>query len=234
MATPGRRLYCLAPRILLLLAIISGAGARGLLAQNVTTAELDRVQVGAIRWDNWQLGSSAAAALNDPALRQRVPYYATRLADGSLAFPGDTLRVADADVHYARAAGIDYFIFGYYLATASWGRDPSKAIALNRAFDAYLHLRDHLGVGFAISFNWGFPTSDLPAASGVLIKALASPDYVRTHDGAAVVFFFVPDLTAWVAGFGGEAGATRDLMQLRQQVRQATGSDLYLVALLFG
>lgn len=227
-------MFCLALRVLLVLAVMSSAGARGLLAQDLSAAELDRVQVGAIRWDNWRLGSSAAAALDDPASRQRVPYYAMRLADGSLAFPGDTERVMDADVHYARAAGIDYFIFGYYLATASWGRDPSNAVALNRAFDAYLHLRDHLGVGFAISFNWNFPSSDLPVATGVINHALSHSDYVRTNDEAAVVFFFVPDLAAWTAGFGGEAGATQALVQLRQQVRQATGSELYLVAMLFG
>ena len=157
-----------------------------------------------------------------------------RLADGGLAFPGDTERVMDADVHYARAAGIDYFIFGYYLATASWGRDPSKAAVLNRSFEAYLRLRNYLGVGFAISFNWNFPLSDIPAASDVISHALAKSDYVHTRDGAAVVFFFVPNLTAWIAGFGGEAGAMQAVTQLRQQVWQATGTELYLVAMLFG
>jgi hypothetical protein len=227
-------MFSLALRAMLVVVMLSAESASDLLAQGLADAERNRVQVGAIRWDNWRLGSSAATALDHPALRPRVPYYAMRLTNGSLALPGDTEHVADADVHYARAAGIDYFIFGYYLATASWGRDPAKAAALNRAFDAYLRLRDHLNVGFAVSFNWNFPPSDVPAASDVIIHALAQSDYVRTRDRAAVVFFFVPNLTAWIAGFGGEAGATQAILQLRQQVRQAAGSNLYLVALLFG
>ncbi len=31
----------------------------------------------------------------------------------------------NADVHCAKSAGLDYFIFGYYLESSAWGRDQS-------------------------------------------------------------------------------------------------------------
>jgi hypothetical protein len=216
------------------LAALTVAACLGGVARAQAPRAPEHVPVGAIRWDNWRLDSSASAALADPSARDRVPYFAARLADGSLGVAGDSPRVLDADVHYARAAGIDYFIFGYYIETASWGRTPAKAIALNRALEAYLHLPDRQGVKFALSFNFNFPASDVPAAAAVLARMMKTPDYIRTRDGAGVVYFFVPNLGPWMQGFGGEAGAAQAMAQLRQQVKAATGSDIYLVALLFG
>ena len=73
MEDPGRRMFCRAQRFLLALAIMSRVGTPGLQAQELAAATWNRAQVGAIRWDNWRLGSSAAAALDDPASPQRVP-----------------------------------------------------------------------------------------------------------------------------------------------------------------
>lgn len=192
------------------------------------------VLVGAIRWDNWRLDSAAGDDIADPAYVNRIPYYAWRKPDGSLGFPGDMKNILSADVAYARAGGIDYFIFGYYLETGSWGRNAVAAKALNRAYHAYLDLPDRAGVKFALSFNWSFPVKDVPAVSDAIIEAAKRPDQVRTADGAAVVFFFTPNLENWAKGLGGEDGAQWALADIRRRVADKTGARVYFVSLLFG
>jgi hypothetical protein len=192
-----------------------------------------KVTLGAIRWDNWSLDSPYGQVLADPGLRDRVPYYTERLPDGNLGFPGNTERALNADVHYAKAAGLDYFIFGYYLESASWGRDPGRAVALNRALANFVRLPDKLGVKYALNFNLTFPTHDVPMVGDAITKALLGPDYMRTSDGSAPVFFLVGTMAPWLKGLGGEQGAKAALDDLRNRVRAATGRNLYLVALLF-
>jgi hypothetical protein len=191
------------------------------------------VLVGAIRWDNWRLDSAHAEVLDDPALRARIPYFAMRLPDGKLGFPGDLEHVLHADVRYARAGGLDYFIFGYYLDTGSWRRDKTRAQALNRAFRSYLNLPDRAGVRFALSFNYSFPAEDIDDVSDVIISVVDHPDHVRTHDGALPVFFFTPNVGRWAEGLGGDEKAAAALAEIRDRVARATGNRLYTIALLF-
>jgi hypothetical protein len=192
------------------------------------------VLVGAIRWDNWRLDSTASNAIANPAFANRIPYYAWRRPDGKLGFPGDMRNALSADVEYARAAGIDYFIFGYYLETGTWGRNREKAKALNRAFRTYLNLPDRAGVKFALSFNWSFPPADVPAVSSTIAEAAKRSDQMRTADGAVLVFFFTPNVEVWAKGLGGEDGARQALAGIRRRVAEKTGERAYFVALLFG
>lgn len=192
-----------------------------------------KVTLGAIRWDNWSLDSPYGQVLADPGLRERVPYYTQRLPNGNLGFPGNTERALNADVHYAKAAGLDYFIFGYYLESAAWERDPGRAAALNRALTNFVRLPDKLGIKYALNFNLSFPSRDVPMVSAAISKALLGSDYMRTSDGSAPVFFLVNTLATWSKGLGGEQGAKAALNDIRDRVKATTGRDLYLVALLF-
>jgi hypothetical protein len=196
-------------------------------------ASSTKVTLGAIRWDNWSLDSPYGQVLADPGLRERAPYYTERLPNGNLGFPGNTERALNADLHYAKAAGLDYFIFGYYLESASWGRDPSRAVALNRALANFVLLPDKLGIKYALNFNLSFPPRDVPMVSAAITKALLGPDYMRASDGSAPVFFLVGTMAPWLKGLGGEQGAKAALDDLRNRVKAATGQNLYLVALLF-
>lgn len=205
--------------------------------QTTTLAELSipaaSVIVGAIRWDAWRADEPHGEVLDDPALTNRIPYFAIRGPDKKLVFPGNLEHVLSADIHYAKAAGIDYFIFGYYLDTGSWGRDKAKAQALNRAFRAYLNLPSRAGVKFALSMNWSFPPEDVGAVSEALIDAVAHPDYVQADDGTVPVFFFAPNIPTWIKGLGGDEAAAAALAEIKRRVWVATGREIYAIALMF-
>ncbi|MDX2263826.1 MAG: hypothetical protein NW215_02490 [Hyphomicrobiales bacterium] len=206
--------------------VMLGAGAQAL-------AE-DRVLAGAIRWDNWRADSGMCDALDDSALQDRIPYYARRDAMGRLICEGDAPQTVAQDIAYARAAGIDYFIFGYYLETGSWRRDAKAAYALNSAYRAYLALPDRQGVKYALQFNWSFPPADIDEVSDEIVAAARHPDAVRGPTGALPVFMFTPDIERWAKGLGGVDGAAASLADIRRRVREATGAELYVVSMLFG
>lgn len=197
------------------------------------SASSAKVTLGAIRWDNWSLDSPYGQVLADPGLRERAPYYTERLPNGQLGFPGNTERTLNADVHYAKSAGLDYFIFGYYLESSAWGRDPKRAVALNRAMENFVRLPNKLGVKYALNFNLSFPSRDVPMVSDAISKAVRGPDYMRTNDGSAPVFFLANSMTPWLKGLGGEDSAKAALKDIKDRVKAATGQNLYLVALLF-
>ncbi|HET6374963.1 MAG TPA: hypothetical protein VFF88_02850, partial [Methylocella sp.] len=199
----------------------------------VQDSSAEKVLIGAIRWDAWRLGEPHGEVLDDALLKNRIPYFAMRLPNGKLVFPGNLDHVLNADVHYAKAAGIDYFIFGYYLDTGSWRRDKAKAQELNRALQAYLNLPSRAGVKFALSMNWSFPQEDVDAVSEALIDAVAHPDYVQAAGGKVPVFFFTPSIPNWIKGLGDDEGAARALAGIKQRVRTAAGREIYAVALMF-
>ncbi|WP_424630926.1 hypothetical protein [Bradyrhizobium sp. SYSU BS000235] len=219
--------------LFVLAAAVSSFPATAQVSKTNPSASSTKVTLGAIRWDNWSLDSPYGQVLADPGLRERVPYYTERLPNGHLGFPGNTERALNADVHYAKAAGLDYFIFGYYLESASWGRNPNSAVALNRALTNFVSLPDKLGIKYALNFNLSFPSRDVPMVSAAISKALLGPDYMRTSDGSAPVFFLVGTMEPWLKGLGGEEGAKAALNDMRNRVKNATGQNLYLVALLF-
>jgi hypothetical protein len=221
-------------RLLVVLAtVVFSLSASAQASKSGLSASSTKVTLGAIRWDNWSLDSPYGQILADPGLRERIPYYAERLANGNLGFPGNTERALNADVHYAKAAGLDYFIFGYYLESSAWGRDPARAASLNQALANFVRLPDKLGIKYALNFNLSFPSRDVPMVSTAIINALLGPDYMRASDGSAPVFFLVNTMDTWLKGLGGEQGAKAALSDLRNRVKAATGRNLYLVALLF-
>lgn len=200
---------------------------------SVAAAADERTLLGVIRWDNWQAGNPYDRTIADAEAPQRIPYYVARGRDGRLAFPGSSRAVLDADVHYARSAGIDYFLFGYYLESDAWGRSIDRARRLNEALRSYRALPDRLGVRYALSFNLSFPVRDVPKVAAAVAEALRGPDYVAAGDGSAPVFFLVGSMTGWLKGLGGRDAAREALSAIRREVKAATGRDVHAVALMF-
>jgi hypothetical protein len=191
------------------------------------------VRMGVIRWDNWNVDSSHGE-LADISSRDRIPYFARREAGGRLMFIGDIDNVLQADIEYAKAAAVNYFIFGYYIDTGAWKRDKMRAQSLNRAFQSYLNIANRRGINFALSFNWSFPAEDVAEVASVISSVANHPNYERASTGLIPVFFFTPDLDRWAKGFGGVTAAGKALADIRERVLRSTGKKMYAVALLFG
>lgn len=200
-----------------------------LLASPAFAQVPEDIAIGAIRWDAWFDGANDQKVLEQPEWRHRAPFFARYDEKGKVHLDGDKEYVLHAEVAYARAIGLDYFIFGYYPDTGSWGRDPVFHRKLNGALSAYLKLPDRMGVKFAISFNQLFPLDDVPAMARNLANFAAHKDYMVTQTGTLPVFILGHDGLDWSKAFGSDDKARGVIQTLRKAVRDRTGKEITFV-----
>jgi hypothetical protein len=191
----------------------------------------DAETFGAIRWDRWFAGSPEIPVLEQSKWHDRIPFFARRGQDGHLILDGDLENVAAAEVAYARGMGIDYFIFGFYPDTGSWGRSKKSAYELDRALISYLQLPDRLGVKFAISLNQLFPLEDIEDVTETIINLGSHPDYMRTNSGTLPLFLFAQDGLDFSKYFGSDDNARNLFARLRQAVETKLGAKLTIILL---
>ncbi|MBR0650217.1 hypothetical protein GXW78_11130 [Roseomonas terrae] len=189
------------------------------------------VSVGAIRWDDWLPDSPDVALLDNPQWRSRLPFHAARDAEGRLRINGALENVLAAENAYARAGGLDYFVFGLYPEAASWGRRPARQLALNRALVSFLRLEDRSGMRFTVSLNQSFPQDDFADVAETLAQLVAHPDYLRTPDGRAPVFLFGHEPESWSRSLGSPERFRDAFARLREAVRERSGVPLLAVFL---
>lgn len=205
--------------MLALLACVATAGAQ----------VPDDIAIGAIRWDAWYEGAPDSKVLEQPEWAHRAPFFARYDEAGRLHLDGDKEYVLHAEVAYARAIGIDYFIFGFYPDTGSWGRDITTHLKLNRALSSYLRLPDRMGVKFALSLNQLFPMSDVEEMANSVATFAAHPDYMRTQTGTVPVYVLAHDGFDWSKFFGSDDKAREAFQTIRRVTRERTGREITFI-----
>jgi hypothetical protein len=191
------------------------------------------ILIGAIRWDAWFDGGRDVALLRPDRFGDRIPFYARPGATPGdpLIVDGTTEHVMNAELAYARAMGVDYFLFGFYPEDGSWNRDRATHQALNRSLQTYLRMPDTYGVRFAVSLNQTFPRSDADEYIERLSSFVSRPNYVRAQDRTVPVFLFDSGRGSWSRTYGG-SDAGRDLLNtLRRGVEASTGQRIVFVLL---
>ncbi len=204
-----------------------------LTAANARAQVPDDIKIGALRWDAWYEGAPDTKVLEQPEWRHRAPFFARYDESGKLHLDGDKEHVLHAEVAYARAIGLDYFIFGFYPDTGSWGRDINTHLKLNRALSSYLRLPDRMGVKFALSIHQWFPMSDLGDIAASLAKLAAHPDYMTTETGTLPVFILAHDGLDWSKFFGSDDKAREAISTLRRVTRERTGKEITFVVMYY-
>jgi hypothetical protein len=199
-----------------------------LLMPGLASAD-DQILIGAFRWDSWYQDSPEERALDIQHFSNRIPYYAIKNSSGNFTVAGDLENVLRADIDYAYSAGIDYFIFGYYPETGSWGRNQSTMRRLNRALRSYLSVNDRALVKFAISINQSSPDDDLPDLTKALSYFVAQHSYVRTQQGTVPVFIYSNDPKRWISDKGSVQAVRGFFDRIRQDVSERSGVKLTLV-----
>ena len=214
----GSRVRLLFFACCLTLAVAANTPSRARVAEDVS--------LGAIRWDAWYEGAPDQKVLEQTEWAYRAPFFARYNENGKLLLDGDKEYVLHAEVAYARAIGIDYFIFGFYPDTGSWGRDVKTTMSLNRALVTYLRLPDRMGIKFAISINQLYPITDVDDIALSLATFVGHPAYMRTEHGTAPVFVLAHDGLDWSQFFGTDDKARGAIAALRRIIRERTGKEI--------
>ena len=184
--------------------------------------------VGAIRWDNWTPESPHAAVVLDPAAEDRVPFFAFSNRQGATRLFGGSRPVAEAENAYARAAGIDYWLFNYYAPTASFGRTLAFATRMNRSLEAYRGLQNRGDMRFALLLQQTYPSRDIDALVRLIRPMLQDKDYVRLADGSAPLF--AQGMRGWEQTLGTPAALRAFFSKLKDDLARASGLRIRLVA----
>lgn len=184
--------------------------------------------VGAIRWDNWAGDGVHAKVVLDAASHDRVPFFALGPAADPQRLIGDSAEVVAAENIYARAAGVDYWLFNYYAPTGAFRRDPGGARRLDRVLDRYLAAGDRHGVRFALILQQTYPADDLDRLVALLAPKLADHDHLRLPDGS--VPLFAQAMKQWEATLGDHPRTATFFTRLREALAKAIRRPVVLIA----
>jgi hypothetical protein len=188
--------------------------------------ELRSPLIGAIRWDNWTKDSLHTKVI---AETDRLPFFMVTEPDGDRKTLGGETNTVDAENAYGYAAGLDYWIFGYYIDTPRRGPTlMGDAQRINRALDAYLRLPDRRGMRFAIQLNWSVQPEEAEYLQNAVVRFLNDRDYLRLPDGTAPVFLFT--MSQWRRQLGGDARVNSFFDRFVAEIKSRTGVTVKLIA----
>jgi len=90
-------------------------------ACTIMQKEPEKVLVGAIRWDgwvgdkgSWQIGPILERTMGPERFHYRAPFFSIIRGQDSIKMDGISQEIMDAEINYARVAGIDYWAYCYY------------------------------------------------------------------------------------------------------------------------
>lgn len=174
------------------------------------------VAVGAIRWDAWDgtgcpscgngtanasvrtsLGNSVAKAPTTTGGTQtinwqlRAPWFSTPTSPYTITIDGNQQTTMDAEIAYAKSAGLNYWAFAWY----------SPTDALQFAWQLYQASAHKSDVDWCLLLNFshlGGP-SGMAAAQAAFVTYFQQANYQTVLSGRPLVYLFMDstDLTAW-------------------------------------
>lgn len=168
-------------------------------------AASSRPIVGAIRWDaqvgdRYGYGSEENRMLSPLAYRDRVPFYAELLPDGTVQIDATDPSVMEREIAYASEAGLDYWAFLTYENNSPdhWG------YGLGLQLENYLKSPSKSAINFAVilasNVGIGDDESDWPRWVERYIGYLKDPAYQTVLDGRPLVYTF--RYAGWEKGAG--------------------------------
>lgn len=205
----------------------------------------ERITMGAIRWDAWFTDpyNPYADNLTDKRWHGRLPFYAKVLSDTKVQIYGDTQKVVDQEIAYAKAGGIDYFVFPFHFPDIR--DDGFRHDKMIRARDLYLSSKHKDDVkfcmldspGHAYQLNKTDPRNPNDKRTLELIGLMKQPNYQKVVGGRPLLYlmFWNPDERLGggtkVSFFDTAENGRGWLDALRKRVMEAALPNPYLVAL---
>jgi len=108
--------------------------------------------VGAVRWDAWlpktnSVGAQVARSLGPNKYHFRLPYFAICNGDNDVDFPTPSQAIVDAEIQYAKYAGLTYWAYVYY-EDSGVNSNGTLKVGMDNALDL------HLSSSHTNDMNW--------------------------------------------------------------------------------
>ena len=143
--------------------------------------------LGVIRWDAWyghddnpnSVISNVERALSPKEFHFRAPFFAKVTEEDKIVIPEYTQEIFDKEMEYAIEAGIDYFVYVFYI------NDMRKA--------REMHLKSKYKNDVKLAFcSQGLPPERVPE----YIKYFKEECYVKVENGRPLMYYFCDFATA--------------------------------------
>jgi hypothetical protein len=188
---------------------------------------MDKITVGAIRWDGWFNDNEWQRNLNPPEWHHRLPFYGREISEAEVTVCGDSQEVLDQEIAYARLGGLDYWAFlHYHVADGDWREGK-----YNYGLKLYLQSRVKDQMGFCVIIyphsgdQWEVQLADL-------LAFLHEPTYHKVCDGRPLIYMLLWGPGGLAEDRWGDLEKSRAAIdRLRAQVKGAGFANPYLVAL---
>lgn len=191
----------------------SGAGSRALSAAATPSA-----RIGAVFFDGWSgtLGNFHWGGLLG------TPFSTRRPLSG---WTDDRPEAIVAQLRWARAAGISFFLFDWF------HRPDAGSGPINMAFDTYWKLPDNAGVGAAIAYVNQDPFVIPPGEWAQVVENWVTRYFVRPSYAriAGRPLLMILDEAGFIRQWGGSSGANAAIAELRAAARSHGLSGVFVV-----
>ncbi len=190
----------------------------------------ERTSVGAIRWDAWrgelsEVGRAVERSLSPPQYHFRLPWFAKVRDDGTVTIRGDRPGVLEAEMAYARQAGLDYWAFVTYPV------EHPLSLPLNR----FAGMATDPGLRFCNIVEW--ERFGGPDGYHQMVKRLVGyfglPHYQRVLDGRPLVYLLVHESRGIVQQWASISEFRRAIESLRTVSERAGAGNPYIAVMHF-
>jgi len=202
--------------------------------------KIERPLVGAIRWDGWNAWDVWQRSFDSKEWHYRLPFYGKIGPDGKAIVRGDSQEVMDQEIAYAKAGGLDYWVFNWYnpahkIPDTAVAPAPADAYAqLNRAFRLYLSSKHKSDINYALLIEGGnalVPEEKFSQTLDHFVKCFQDSNYQKVMDGRPLVYFL--GMNGFITTLGSEAAVRKTLDDLRGRSIAAGAGNPYFVLMTF-
>jgi hypothetical protein len=168
--------------------------------------------------------------------RDRLPFFAKELPDGSVEVRCDRQEVMDREIEFAKQGGLDYWAFDYYHPKCQPGRKfMTRCLDLYRASEkraAINYCLILLAGGDAASGDCHFgPKDEWPATCDALVQWFKEPNYQKVLGNRPLVYFF--ETENWIPIWGSpDAGRAAWNLLRNRAIAEGLGSP-YVAGMVF-
>jgi hypothetical protein len=184
--------------------------------------------VGAVRWDAWyHAGSETEEAvegsLGPAEYHYRLPFFARVLGPNQVQIRGDSPRVIEWEIAFAKTARLDYWAFVWY--------EPDSP--MSRALRWYLASPHRNDVHFAMvteAARWGMP-QNYRTRNAWLMELIAQPTYQTVLGGRPLLYLGFVDDRRLRATWGSRQAFRQAIDAFRAVVVQSGRKSPYIVCM---
>lgn len=188
---------------------------------------MERPVVGAIRWDAWhgeasEAGRHVERTLSPAHWHGRLPFFARVTGENSVEVRGDTQKIMDQEIEYARQAGLDYWAFVIY----------PEDNALSRSLHLYLSSEHNGDIRFCLNLQGGWESKGGLEAwkrkTERYVGYMKHPSYQTVCGGRPLIYLFTVEGLVGPQGFKDWQEARDAMNQLRQAAMEAGLPNPYM------